>query len=830
MQCDHPYRSVTVLAGTLQRSARRTPVLISAALGLLIGDALAGKGQVLPAVALAAIGGAAVVLLIAGGAASKRAGVLILALATANVRAAALYHPRFTPDHMAMAPMQVPLRVQGVLAEDAEASGERVRLLLDMEWIDGADGWRRTRGQVLLTVAQVEERWIAGDRLEALLTLRRPRNLGNPGEFDYEAYLARRGIYVTAFAQDDAGLHRLGHADEGLAGWLQRWRRGVAALFARSLPPTEAGVLGALIVGTETALPRELRTAFSRAGVSHVLSISGLHVALVAGAGYALFRWLLARSRRLLLGINVPKLATALSIIPVLLYAGIAGSNVATIRSVIMILVLVLGTLVDRQRHLVVSLALAAILILLWSPGAALDISFQLSFAAVLGLVWGMERFWPWWKAWEERRLLRLRGRAARLWRPIVVYAMVSIIALAATLPLTALHFNQVSLVAPLANALVVPLLGSAAVGLGLLAALAYLASETLAYGCVVLARPFVTAGVWLVYRLSSFPYASIRVVTPNAFELAVGYAGLLAVVRLSRRARVVSLAVVVLLALGDAGWWYVDRYHRADMRVTFLSVGQGDSAVVEFPGAAVMIIDAGGLHGENFDLGERVIAPFLWSRKIGHVDYLVLSHPEWDHYGGFAFLAEHFSPHEFWSNGTAAATDPFAHLQEALGRNGVERLVFRRGDRREIAGVQVAVDAPRPQLDDGKANDHSLVMRLNFHGLQVLFPGDIESAAEQDLVTTAADGSLVSAILKVPHHGSNTSSTAVFLDAVRPTYAIVSAGFQNRFHFPDERVLQRYAAAGCRLLRTDLDGAVRVRIGADGDVALQATRPAAPQ
>ncbi len=825
MECGHAYRSVTVLAGILHGSLRRTPLLISAGLGLLIGDALSGAGHVLPPVALATAGGAALTLLIGGGPASQRTGLLILALASANLRADDLYRPRFTPDHVAMAPMQLPVRVQGVLAADPEATGERVRILLDTEWIDSADGWRRAQGQVLLTLAQTEDHWRAGDRLEALLTLRRPHNLGNPGEFDYAAYLARRGVYVTAFVQDAADLHRLGHTDEGLAGWLRRWRHGVGALFERTLSSTEAGVLSALIIGTEAALPRDLRTAFSRAGVSHVLSISGLHVALVAGAGYTLLRWLLARSRLLLLGVNVPKLATALSIIPVLLYAGIAGSNVATVRSVIMILVVVLGTLVDRQRHLVVSLALAAIVILLWSPGAALDISFQLSFAAVLGLVWGMERFWPWWKAWEERHLLRLRGRTARLWRPIAVYGMVSITALAATVPLTALHFNQVSLVAPLANAVVVPLLGSAAVALGLLAALAYLVSESLAQVCVVVAGPFVTVGVWLVRLFSAFPYASIRVVTPDAFELAVIYAGLLALVRLSGRRRVVGLAVVAVLAFGDATWWYLERYHRADMRITFLSVGQGDSAVVEFPGAAVMVIDAGGLRGDTFDLGERVIAPFLWSRKIALVDYLVLSHSEWDHYGGFGFLAEHFSPREFWSNGTIAATEQFARFQELLASNGVERRMLRRGDRRAIAGVQLAVDAPGPASNGRKANDDSLVLQLKFGDVQALFPGDIEAVGEQELVTAALDDSLASAILKVPHHGSDTSSTAAFIAAVRPTYAVVSAGFQNRFHFPAEPVLRRYAAAGSRLLRTDLDGAVQVRIRPGGEIAVQATR-----
>jgi len=807
-------------------TVRGMPLLVCAVIGLLLGDALAASATTLSALPLAGTAAAAAALLFASDVACGHVGVALLAGILGCLAANQVYQPKLPPDHVALAATHTPIDIEGVLAADPEPRGQRTRLWLGAEHIDEGQGWRPTQGTVLLSVGSVEQRWSAGDRLRGTVSLRRPRNFGNPGEFDYIAYLARQGIYSTGFADDDTGFVLVGQAESGINDWFARWRRGVGALIHQTLAEPRASVLSALVIGTAATLPSDLRAAFSRAGVSHVLSVSGLHIGLVAAVAYALFRWLLARSRWLLLTANVPKLAAALSIIPVLLYAGIAGSNVATLRSVLMIVVFVAAVVVDRERHLIVSLAAAAIVILVTSPGSSLDISFQLSFVSVLGLVLAMERFWPWWRAWEEAHLLRLRGWRGRLWRPVAVYAVVSLSALAATTPLTALHFNQVSFIAVLANALVVPLLGSLAVALGLLAALLFLVSETLAWLCICLAGPVVQLGLWLVQFFAAWPYAAVRVVTPTLFELVVMYAVLLVLVRLRGRTRGAFLMILAAIALGDGTWWYVDRYHRRDLRLTFLSVGQGDAAVVELPGAEVMVIDGGGLGGETFDVGERVVAPFLWTRKIAHVDYVVLSHPDRDHYGGLAFVAAQFSPREFWSNGASADSDGFAQLEQRLLDGGVSRHVLRRGDVRRIGSVAVRVHSPSSQRDGLRDNDQSLVLGLGFGSKQVLFTGDIEAPGEEDLVASS-DGQLASAVLKVPHHGSHTSSSPRFLAAVAPEFAIVSAGFENRLGFPHPDVLQRYDARDCTLARTDLDGAITVRIHPDGQIDIRRFRDA---
>jgi competence protein ComEC len=519
----------------------------------------------------------------------------------------------------------------------------------------------------------------------------------------------------------------------------------------------------------------------------------------------------------LLLATNVPKIAVALSIIPVLVYAQLAGNEVATLRSVVMGMVFFGAVVVDRRRHLLVSLAAAAVILIANTPGTSQEISFQLSFAAVLGLIVVLDRFWPWWLRREEEHLMRLRGWRGRLWRSVALYFAVSIAALAATTPLGAFYFNQVSAIALLANAVVVPLLGSIAVALGLTAALIYWILPPLASLLVWAAGFFIDIGIAAVRIFAAIPLAAFTVVTPTKIELALLYTGMLAGFCLGGRRRAAVLAAVALLSCIDIGWWWRARLHDDELRVTFLSVGQGDSAVVEFPGGAVLVVDGGGLMSPTFDVGERIIAPYLWSRRIATIDYLVVTHPQWDHYGGFGFLSENFAPRQLWSAETSSASESYSRLLERLRRAGTRFQTLGRGDVLRIGGVDVTAVAPAANAAGLSVNDRSLVLSLSYGRRRVLLTGDIEAAAERLLVQESGD-ELRSVVLKVPHHGSATSSTAEFVAAVRPGVAVVSAGADNRYGFPARRVIGRYAAVSSQVLRTDLDGAVEVRIRASGE------------
>ncbi|NOT54516.1 MAG: DNA internalization-related competence protein ComEC/Rec2 [Deltaproteobacteria bacterium] len=745
-----------------------------------------------------------------------RAGVLggglLILFAFANGQFWQVLHPQFASAHLRQLALPQKVTIEGWLFRAPEHAPHRGRLYVEALRVWENNEWRPATGKVLITVRTLSDSWHYGNVLRLTLNLRQPRNFHTPGAFDYAGYLARQHIFLSAFLWNDTDVQRVG--TEGSALWVQveQVRHTISKFFAAHLETNAAAVLQALIIGDERFLTEDLRDTFSRTGVAHVLSISGLHISLVAMTAYGFWWWVVSWSPTLLLRFTAPVLASVLAIPPVLLYASISGGNVATWRSVLMVLTYLFATLIGRQGETYRSLAFAALLISVLWPGAFLDVSFQLSFVSVLSLFLATQRFTEWWDkgrapdagppSWRER-LLRWGG----------TYLAISVGALLGTLPLTAAYFNQVSLLGLVANAVVVPLLGSAAVILGLLAAGFVFLHSGIASVLVGSAGVVIRLGIWTAEWLAAFPYAAVRTVTPNLFELLLLY-GLLSCVffraalrQLHAPSRFLPHLLVGLLLLDVASWWWHRLYHD-ELRITFLDVGQGDAAVVELPNSQVMVIDGGGFASENFDAGEALLAPFLWSRKIQRVDMLVLSHPQLDHYGGLTYLTEHFAPREFWSNGEVTQSGKFPRLQAALTKSGVRSRVLCR-EMRPITLDKVRIQVLHPPCEHTglNPNNASLVLRLSYGSVDVLFTGDIE--AEGEAMLLAAHDALASEIVKVPHHGSRTSSTSAFVRATAPSVAVASLGFLNRFHFPAPEVVRRYEQQGGKFLRTDEQGAI---------------------
>jgi competence protein ComEC len=391
-------------------------------------------------------------------------------------------------------------------------------------------------------------------------------------------------------------------------------------------------------------------------------------------------------------------------------------------------------------------------------------------------------------------------------------------VAILGTAPWVALHFNRFSLVGFLTNLVFVPWVGFVIVPLSLIASLLSFFFYPLA-SLLIQINDFVTMILLkAVAFCASFPYASLYISTPKAFEIILFYLLLLSVVLLNKRKTTTYLFLGVCLVLAfDLAYWNSRGWFRKQLSVTFLDVGQGDSILLEFPKGKRMLVDGGGLHEDRIDIGKSVIAPFLWNKKIKKIDYLVLTHPDPDHLKGLNFIASHFSIGHFWDNGFQGDSESYIRLHETLLKKKIKR--FSLNDQtppQMIHGVQLSILNPpvtkvplRTRQNPMLLNNQSLVMKIQFKQIAILLAGDIEQEAEYQMMKKGLF--LKADLLKIPHHGSASSSTQAFLDGVKPSYAILTVSERNIGRLPHPEVLKRYERLGASIFRTDRHGAITV-------------------
>ncbi len=732
------------------------------------------------------------------------------AFALGYVRHRGLLYPRFAANHLrSLMGNNERLYLEGTLRHEPENLINRTRFHISSERIWHPTGAEEVEGDILVIVRTVRREWHYGDRLRLWIQPVIPRDGGNPGGFDYATYLAQRGVYATGFVADDRDFELLRRG----AGWardsVEGLRREIRRFMEISFAPDSAALMKALVVGDMGGITKEMRAAYTDAGVNHVLSISGLHVAMLGLVVFTLIRFCAGFSPYLLLRVNIVKVATFVSFLAVVFYTALAGAMVPTVRSAMMIGVYELAVLMNREEEIFASLTLAALLIALIWPAVIADISFQLSFLAVLFIVWGMRKINDWFPKNKTKHdeLPQEKSWLLGKLRQVSVHLAVPLFATLGTGPLIAHYFGHLSLAGFIANPIIVPLVGFVVVPVGLGIGFLSLVAPSLGSLLVAAAAALTNLTSWLVSLLARLPLANFSVPSPNSLEIVLFYLLLIGAFGVKRKGHlIVTLVVAVFLLFGTGTYWWIERQQRKELRVTHLNVGQGDAAVVELPGSKVILIDAGGTATSEFDTGEAIIAPFLRSRKIRRVDYLVLTHARIDHYGGMRAIVREFSPREFWSSPAKGQTDRFEELEEALTQSAINRVALHdRNSCRRIDEVSLCILYPSYE----RGADGPVVIRLEYGKLRYLFSSDIDRHDEAALLQRPEE--LRSTVLTVPRHGNATSSTPELIAAAKPKLAIVSTAGRNRNEAKREEVLERYQRAGAEIMRTYEDGAVIV-------------------
>ncbi|HEY2107261.1 MAG TPA: ComEC/Rec2 family competence protein [Candidatus Binataceae bacterium] len=502
----------------------KIPTLYLVALALIAGDA-AGSARISPPLwmALGFFAGAIAAFLM-----NRRTRAMVLALSAlavaAGVAAQQVYDPPARAATVRALPEDQPLVLEGTLDREPERVEDTLRLYLRVQRAGlDATHLRPANGRVRITVLHPGSYRI-GDRLRVITRLRSPRNYGDPGEFDYESYMAREGVAATALASHPGQIERIGYQPPMLWSSIEGIRGRIGAFIDGGLDYPQRAEMRALIIGDRGAIDRHLRDTFALTGMAHLLVISGLHLGFVASVAFVLVRLLCVPFPRLMILGYANKIAALGSGAAVTAYAAIAGTHVSTLRALIMVLCYAGAVLADRGREVVASLALAALIICVAMPGSSADVGFQLSFVAVLGIVLGMRRYAAWLQRVREAvqgargEMLYLAGAGA------AGYLAVSFFALIATAPLTAFYFNQFSLIGLIANAMVVPVMALGGMMLGLAAAALSFIWMPAANTLLHVAGDALALGNRMTGFFVNLPGAWVRIFTPTLFELALVY------------------------------------------------------------------------------------------------------------------------------------------------------------------------------------------------------------------------------------------------------------------------------------------------------------------
>lgn len=667
------------------------------------------------------------------------------------------------------------LVIEGHIADLPRAGERGQRFAFDVEHATLDDRGVTIPHRVLLSLYDRSFAPAVGDRWRLTVRLKQPHGFQNPGGFDYEAHLFQERIRATGYVRRDPAPTPL--PDDGHAYRLGRARQWLGEAMRAALPEHAfVPMLVAFVNGDEQGITDEQWRVLQRTGTTHLIAISGMNIGLVAGFVFFLAGRLWAWPGRTVLLWPAPKVGAAAALFAATGYAALAGFAIPTQRALVMVCALMLGLVLSRRASSSHLLAAALFAVLLYDPLAAMSAGFWLSFVSVAVILFFLH---------GERRDARRWLQWGRLQWAITL----------GLLPLTVLLFQQVPLAGPLANLLAIPAIELAVIPLSLVGALLLslglgaLAAYALALAAAVL------QWLWIpLAGLAGYDALQWTQHQPTGWVL-------------------VAAVIGTAWLLAPRGWparwlggvWLLPMFlvrpptpPAGEVWLTLLDVGQGLAAVVRTQ-HHVLVYDTGARFSDRFDAGRAVVVPYLRSRGMRAVDMLIVSHGDNDHIGGA---------------GSVRAGVPVRETLSSVPERLPGAVRCRRGQQWQWDGVTFTMLSPADIGAHG--NNACCVLRVaGGHGT-ALMPGDIEAVAERELVARYG-GALSAQVLIAPHHGSKTSSTAEFIDSIRPRYVLYPVGYRNPYHHPHPRVAARYAASGSTPYASAGEGAIEIRLGADG-------------
>lgn len=691
----------------------------------------------------------------------------------------------------------VPVEIEGRLMADAASNANGVSLRVAVDRVSAGACLEPVAGGVSLTVggtlaASDVGEWRAGRTIRTTAVLRRPARYLNAGVADLERMLARRGIALVGSVKSGALVDIVSRGT-----WLDEAAAVVRASVRRAIDrhvgirdPQSAAIAVAILIGDRGSLDPLVEQRLQEAGTYHVIAISGGNIAILAALLLAALWTMRIRDGW----------AAGAAIVVLAGYAFIAGSGPSVIRATVMASIYLALRIIDQRTAPLHAISVTLVAVLMASPLSIADVGLWLTFGATAALV----------------AAASLAPLPASPW--LKVPAAMVIASLAAELvlvPIVAFVFQRVTVAGLVVNLVAIPSMAVVQI-----AAMVTAAADAIGIGAVGNVAGWVThlgvRGLLDSARLVDVaPWLTWRVPSPNWWLIAAYFMQLFLAMRASSKrwrdcARVSAAVTLLFIALAPQAW--ARTFGDGRLHLTMFDVGQGDAMLVTFPNGRTMMVDAGGvsLTGE-FDIGDRVLGPALRARGVARLDYMAVTHGDPDHIGGAWSLLRDFSPREIWYGTYVNNHPPSMALQSmAAGKRSAWRWLHA-GERMDIGGVELRVHHPKAEdwQRQKVRNDDSLVIEMRFGEVSLLLTGDIGREVEQELI--ASLDLLPTVVLKSPHHGSGTSSSAEFIGKLRPRVVLISCGRGNPYRHPVPHVLARYEAVHAQVLRTDLMGQIEL-------------------
>ncbi len=690
-----------------------------------------------------------------------------------------------------------PLSFTGEIISHPEVKDNKIECILKVKEIVYQGEKRSINEKVRLVVKTGKDRSDVQFNYKDSITVRGefkvPAREMNEGGFNYNQYLKSQGIHVMSYVL----LYSVKKLESGmpsktLADYALFIRRSMIETINKNLPFEEAALLKAMTAGDRNDFSEDMQTNFKKSGLSHIVAVSGMHVAILLGGVFILFKFLRLNK----------SLANIICIFLVILYVFITGASPSVVRAGIMATLFLLSYLLSREADALTSLFFAALLMLLLNPITLFNAGFQLSFCATLALLIFCKPIY--------NKLLFLETYRAP--KSILALLSATITAQIGTLPLVAYHFNGVSLISILSNLVVVPMTSAVLIG-GIILTIvgnvsSFLSAPVSGFVYVILKIILISSKFF-----ANMPFAYVVTKSPSILFIIIYLLMLYMLYNLIREKRdyikikitlcVLILSVVIAGTINviDAGY----------LKVTFINVGQGDSILVQAPGGKNVLIDGGGTEGEAaYDIGNNVLVPFLIKRGVRHVDIVAVTHYHVDHAKGIIAVLENIKSHALVLPYKDDENYLYKNLLDTAAKRNVNVYYVSRGDNIYLSNsTEINVLFPNDDIlgeQEKNPNNKSLVLKLSYGLVSFIFTGDIEKKAEDYLLRYTQE--LDADVIKVAHHGSKTSSNEDFIKAVSPYYAAISVG-TNNFGHPSNEVLNLLNKQCYSVFRTDINGTI---------------------